>query len=43
MAGDSFLLDAYPVKMLFTDFALVLITVLFISVLASWWPSRKAK
>ena len=43
MAGDSFLLDAYPVKMLWTDFALVLITVLFISVLASWWPSRKAK
>jgi lipoprotein-releasing system permease protein len=42
MAGDSFLLDAYPVKILASDFALVLLTVIGISVLASWWPSRKA-
>jgi lipoprotein-releasing system permease protein len=42
MAGDNFLLDAYPVKMFFTDFVLVFFTVVIISVMASWWPSRKA-
>jgi lipoprotein-releasing system permease protein len=42
MAGDNFLLDAYPVKMIPLDFILVFATVLCISVFASWWPSRKA-
>jgi lipoprotein-releasing system permease protein len=42
MAGDSFLLDAYPVKMVGTDFVLVLATVVCIAIFASWWPSRKA-
>jgi lipoprotein-releasing system permease protein len=42
MAGENFLLDAYPVKMLWADFVFVFATVVVISILASWWPSRKA-
>jgi len=40
--GDAFLLDAYPVKMVWSDFALVMLTVVIISALASIIPSVKA-
>jgi len=42
LAGGSFIIDYYPVKMLPGDFVLVTATVLLISVLAAWLPSRKA-
>ncbi len=40
--SDNFLLDAYPVKVVFTDFLLVLFTVFIISAIASWLPASKA-
>jgi lipoprotein-releasing system permease protein len=40
--GGSFLIDYYPVKLVATDFLLVLSTILVVSLLASWFPSRKA-
>jgi lipoprotein-releasing system permease protein len=40
--GGSFLIDYYPVKLVATDFVLVLSTILVVSLLASWFPSRKA-
>jgi lipoprotein-releasing system permease protein len=42
LSGGSFIIDYYPVKMLPADFLLVAITILFISVLAAYIPSRKA-
>lgn len=41
-AGGSFLIEAYPVKMQFTDFILVLSTVVLIAFLASMIPAVKA-
>jgi lipoprotein-releasing system permease protein len=41
-AGDSFLIDAYPVKLHIVDFILVLSTVILIAALASLIPSIKA-
>lgn len=38
----SFLIDAYPVKLQWTDFLLVFTTVVIIAFLASLWPSVKA-
>lgn len=40
--GGSFLLDYFPVKLRWMDFVLVGGTVFFISVIASWFPARKA-
>jgi lipoprotein-releasing system permease protein len=40
--GGSFLLDYFPVKLNWMDFVLVGATVFFISVIASWFPARKA-
>ena len=40
--GGTFLIDYYPVKMVFSDFVLVTITVMVVATLASWFPSRKA-
>jgi lipoprotein-releasing system permease protein len=40
--GGTFLIDYYPVKMVATDFILVLATVMLIATIASWFPSRKA-
>ncbi len=40
--ADAFLINAYPVKMIPTDYVLVLVTVVFIAALASWIPARKA-
>jgi lipoprotein-releasing system permease protein len=42
LQGDSFLIDYYPVKMVMSDFLLVLTTILVVALLASWFPSRKA-
>jgi lipoprotein-releasing system permease protein len=42
LSGGSFIIDYYPVKMVATDFFLVIATVMFISLLAAWIPSRKA-
>lgn len=42
LSGGSFIIDYYPVKMVLNDFLLVITTVVFISLLAAWLPSRKA-
>lgn len=42
LSGGSFIIDYYPVKMIATDFALVITTIIIISMLAAWIPSRKA-
>jgi lipoprotein-releasing system permease protein len=38
----SFVIDYYPIKILISDLLMILGTVLFISVIASWLPSLKA-
>jgi lipoprotein-releasing system permease protein len=42
LQGGSFLIDYYPVKLVASDFALVLSTIGVIALLASWLPARKA-
>src|SRR5260221_3638260 len=42
LQGDSFLIDYYPVKLVATDFLLVVSTILVVALLASWIPARKA-
>jgi lipoprotein-releasing system permease protein len=42
LEGGSFLIDYYPVKLIPTDFALVLSTILVVALLASWLPAKKA-
>jgi lipoprotein-releasing system permease protein len=42
LEGGSFLINYYPVKLLLPDVLLVAATVLFIALLASWIPARKA-
>ncbi len=42
LQGNSFLIDYYPVKMIPTDFLLVLLTVILVAWIASWLPARKA-
>ena len=42
LQGSSFLIDHYPVKMVPSDFLLVLLTVFLVAWAASWFPSRKA-
>ena len=42
LVGGSFLIDYYPVKLVATDFLLVLSTILVVALLASWIPARKA-
>ncbi len=42
LAGGSFLLDYFPVKMIATDFVLVAVTATAIAFLAAWFPARKA-
>lgn len=42
LAGASFLIDYFPVKLVLTDFLLVIATALIISFTASWFPARKA-
>ena len=42
LEGGSFLIDYYPVKLIPTDFVLVLSTILVVALLASWLPAKKA-
>lgn len=42
LQGESFLIDYYPVKLLWRDFALVLLTALGIGFLASVFPAYRA-
>jgi len=42
LQGGSFLIDYYPVKLVPSDFLLVLCTILVVALLASWIPSRRA-
>lgn len=42
LQGGSFLIDYFPVKLLWRDFVLVGVTVIVIALIASWSPSRKA-
>ena len=38
--SGSFVIDSYPVKMVFSDFMMVFITVLTIGYFAAWYPVR---
>ena len=40
--GDTFVVSAYPMDMEIEDFFLVFITVIFISILSSWYPAMSA-
>ena len=42
LEGTSFIIDYYPVKLVFTDFIIVAITVFIIALTASWLPSKRA-
>lgn len=42
LQGSSFLIDYYPVKLVATDFVLVLGTVITVAWIASWLPARTA-
>lgn len=42
LRGGSFLIDYFPVKFIVTDFLLVAVTAMTISVIASWFPAHKA-
>jgi lipoprotein-releasing system permease protein len=42
LQGETFLIDYYPVQLLYTDFLLVGVTVFTIGIIASWIPARKA-
>lgn len=42
LEGASFIIDYYPVKLVFIDFAIVAITVFFIAAIASWFPAMRA-
>lgn len=42
LTGSSFMIDYFPVKMVWTDFLLVGCTIFFIAILASWIPARNA-
>ena len=39
--SGSFVIDAYPVKMLFLDFFYVFASVAIIGLVASWYPSKR--
>ena len=40
--GGTFLIDYYPVKLVPSDFVLLIGTVLIVALFASWFPARKA-
>lgn len=42
LGGSSFLINYYPVKLLFSDYIIVIATVFIIAILAAYIPSRKA-
>ena len=39
-SNGSFLISAYPVRVVFSDILIILIVVLFIGFLASWYPVK---
>jgi lipoprotein-releasing system permease protein len=42
LQGNSFLIDYFPVKLVLTDFILVVFTAMIIAFIASWFPAKKA-
>ena len=42
LIGNSFLIDYFPVRLVFTDFLMVAATALVIAFAASWFPAKKA-
>lgn len=38
----GFIVDAYPVDIVFTDVILIIITIMAVGVLAAWYPARRA-
>ncbi|OJY92954.1 MAG: hypothetical protein BGP13_21440 [Sphingobacteriales bacterium 40-81] len=42
LEGASFIIDYYPVKLVFMDFVIVAVTVFLIAAIASWFPARRA-
>jgi lipoprotein-releasing system permease protein len=42
LEGGTFIIDAYPVKVVWTDILLVLSTVLLVALIAAWIPSKRA-
>jgi lipoprotein-releasing system permease protein len=42
LQGGSFVVNYYPVKVQWSDLLLVMLTVLIVGLLASWFPARKA-
>jgi lipoprotein-releasing system permease protein len=42
LQGESFLIDYYPVKLVWQDLLLVTVTVIAIALLASWFPALRA-
>ncbi len=42
LQGGSFLIDYYPVKLLFSDYIIVIATVFLISIIAAFIPAKKA-
>lgn len=42
LEGNSFVIDYYPVKMIFSDFVIVAVTVFVIALLAAWLPAKRA-
>jgi lipoprotein-releasing system permease protein len=42
LGGGSFLMDAYPVKIKFTDIVLVVATILTVGLVTSWYPALRA-
>ena len=40
--AGTFVVDAYPVKMQFSDFVLVILTILLIGGITAWFPAQKA-
>ena len=42
LQGSTFMVNYFPVKMVFSDFILVALTVMVIALIASWIPARKA-
>jgi lipoprotein-releasing system permease protein len=42
LQGGSFVVNYYPVKVQWSDLLLVILTVLVVALLASWFPARKA-
>jgi len=42
LQGGTFVVSYYPVKMKWQDFALVLVTVTIVAIIAAWFPARRA-